>query len=84
MKKSVWIICSLIALQACRTPWTEEEKGYVLQRCILVNAPLYTESKADSICQCYLEKLMERFPENDQKPADILPIINECAEEFPL
>lgn len=84
MKKLAWILCSVLALQACSSPWTEAEKGFVLQRCVLVNAPLYTEPKADSICQCYIEKLMERFPENNQKPEDILPIINECAAEFPL
>ena len=69
---------------SCKSEWSAEERSRVKAKCVEVNQSLYLHGRADSICECYLQKLVERYPQNDQRPEDILTIVNECAAEFPL
>ena len=73
-----------MAFFSCSDDWSAEERKSVKAKCVEVNQSLYLHGRADSICECYIQKLMERYPQNDQRPEDILPIVNECAAEFPL
>jgi hypothetical protein len=68
----------------CDEGWSENARRKTNEKCRQINAPLYGQSRADSICNCYLEKLVAKFPQNNQRPDEILPIIEECSAAFPL
>jgi hypothetical protein len=76
--------CVVLCAVACSTPWNDDERSQVYKKCVEVNTPLYPNGVADSICACYIEKLVQRFPHNDQRPEEILGVINECAQQYPL
>jgi hypothetical protein len=73
-----------LTVAGCRSPWNDDEQKQVYDKCVQVNTPLYPNGVADSICACYIEKLVQRFTQNNQRPEEILDVINECAEQYPL
>jgi hypothetical protein len=71
----------ILGLTSCEPGWTSTRINQTKSTCIRLNTAMYGDTTAQQLCACYIEKLVERYPKNNQTPEQIQPIILECAAE---
>jgi hypothetical protein len=60
----------LFSLTACKPEWTTEEKSVEFNSCMKTENAAHNRN-AKAYCECFMEKLMEKFPEHDFEEAEL-------------
>ncbi len=78
MKKLLPFVCSILLLTACDNTWDSDARDMFHQACMktaLENN--MTDDQATSMCDCRLEKIMEKHPNFAEAMDNIEEIIND-------
>lgn len=69
-----------MAFTSCGGGWTDESKKSYKETCTGLMEIAYPEDAA-SICDCYVNKLVEKHPKADQTPEQATVIMDECSAD---
>lgn len=77
MKKYLFLLAFLPFMTACENTWDSESKDMFVQGCMNAAKDDMPEDKAKAMCDCRLEKVMEKYP----KFADAMEHITELPND---
>lgn len=72
------VLGSAMLLVACNPGWTDETKAASKKLCSTLQSLSYDSTEANTICECYVNKLVEKFPDATQTEADQTAAMDEC------
>lgn len=83
MKKSIVIafaaLVGIVSLSSCGGGWTEENKASMKDTCSSLMTLSYDEADATAICDCYITKLVEKYPKADFTPEQNQAEMDSCS-----
>lgn len=83
MKKVLFVVASVVltlSFASCGGGWTPESKKEAAESCTSMMEIVYPDD-AKSICDCYVNKLAEKYPKADQTPDQSTVIMDECSAD---
>lgn len=69
-----------LSLASCGGGWNEESKASANKICKMGMEISYPDDAA-AICDCYVNKLVEKFPKADQTPEQSSALMDECSAD---
>lgn len=76
-------LVGVFALSSCGGGgYTEESKAQLKDLCATGMKMTYTEADAASICDCYVNKLIEKYPTADFTPEQNVACMDECSATY--
>lgn len=80
MKKISILICTTLLLVSCENTWDSEARRLFKEGCMkAAQKDSMAEDKAKEMCECRLEKAMEKHPNFADAMSNIQDIINDPA-----
>ncbi len=83
MKKFFFAIVAIaltVSFTSCGGGWTPENKKSMNETCSSMMEMAYPED-AKTICDCYVNKLVEKFPKANQTPDESSKLMDECSAD---
>lgn len=83
MKKQIGLFlagAALVSLASCGGGWDEESKKSMKETCTSLQSIIYPDDAA-SICDCYVNKLVEQYPNADMTPDQSGAVLDECSAD---
>ena len=83
MKKFFFAVAAValsVAFTSCGGGWTEESKKSYNETCTSMMEIVYPDD-AKSICDCYVNKLAEKYPKADMTPDQASALMDECSAD---
>jgi hypothetical protein len=83
MKKFFFAVAAValsVAFTSCGGGWTEESKKSYNETCTSMMEIVYPDD-AKTICDCYVNKLAEKYPKADMTPDQASTIMDECSAD---
>jgi len=72
-------LATVVSLSSCGGGWSEETKKSSKEFCTTMMEISYPDDAA-TICECYIEKLVAKYPKADFTPEQNTAIMDECSE----
>ncbi|MEZ4798592.1 MAG: hypothetical protein R2809_02210 [Flavobacteriales bacterium] len=83
MKKQIGLFlagAALVSLASCGGGWSEENKASMKETCTSLQSIIYPDDAA-AICDCYVTKLVEQYPNADMTPDQSGAVLDECSAD---
>ncbi|MBX7051785.1 MAG: hypothetical protein K1X54_07105 [Flavobacteriales bacterium] len=77
---AVAALCVASAITSCGGGWTEESKKSINESCVTMMERVYPDD-AKTICDCYVNKLAEKYPKNDMTTDQKTAVMDECSAD---
>ena len=77
MKHVVLLVAFVVMLSSCKEDRIQEAK----KSCAEIQKLAYP-GKEEAICNCFVDKLIDIFPNGDQTTDQTNALMNECAKQF--
>lgn len=68
-------------LSSCTSGWTEENKADITRSCISGAKMSYSEEEAQSICNCYIENIVKKYPAMDYTSEQNTAELDACSAD---
>jgi len=76
------VLAAAALLVACNPGWNDDTKASTRDNCKMAASIGYDSTDANAICDCYVNKLVEKFPEANQAPADAEAAMTDCQSGY--
>ncbi len=79
--KSVSVVCVvavLVSMFACNKGWTDTRQKELWESCVSITATTYDSTMANTICDCYVQNLVAKYPKGEFTREETAKVMMEC------